>query len=728
MGRSGFVGFAVALPILLVAGLVGCGSNSAVNTTNFAVPASIAITPTPNLSMETGTNQSFTVSVLTSTSTAITEPVSFQSSNTAVVTVAASGLACAGSWDSLSNPQICTPGPVGVAQITATAQGVSSPPTTVNVHQHIDKLVVTEIPPPPPNPPPPAACSSVGQARYFAAKAYSRGADITSTVGIFNWQTQFSNVATLSTTAVGLLPGQIQATAAVPGLTSIFATIGNANSVPVYFTTCPVQSITLTVTSATSTSKTIMPTVLDTLGTMITAPLTWSSSEPASVSVTSSGGASASTAGGSATIIASCTPPTCNTGFYPSVPIYPENVVTMIVPSTGSPASATVYVSSTSCGTTDVCFSTTVPITAPANTLGSFLTLPATPNSLVFNRLGSKAYLGTNSGLFGSVGLAVLDATANSVGQIANLPGKVLAVSPDGTKVIVSDTAPADGPNQVFVLDTTTNAGSAFQITEATAADFSPDSLKAFILAGSTLYVYSKFDALQTIPLAAPANDVSFLSEGAFAYVAGGAPLATTVWSTCHSSTINNTPVDIIPMPAVPSFIRTLPGPGQLVLGDTASTFHLLAVNPPNIDIISANAPLLNPWTGCTPAVIDNNPLPTSFNLGQGNFVPKQLILSQDGLTAYVITSNLSSILVFNIAGQTSTAITLTGNAIPLSATLTPDGSLLYVGASDQTVHVVNTASGSDIQQISFPQSLCRNSIGQPAPVTCLPDLIAVKP
>src|ERR1700674_807800 len=143
MGRSGFVGFAVALPILLVAGLVGCGSNSAVNTTNFAVPASIAITHTPNLSMETGTNQSFTVSVLTSTKTAITEPVSFQSSNTAVVTVAANGLACAGSWDSLSVPQICTPGPVGVAQITATAQGVSSPPTTVYVHQHIDKVVVS---------------------------------------------------------------------------------------------------------------------------------------------------------------------------------------------------------------------------------------------------------------------------------------------------------------------------------------------------------------------------------------------------------------------------------------------------------------------------------------------------------------------------------------------------------------------------------------------------------
>src|SRR5580700_8202026 len=121
MGRSGFAGFAVALPILLALGMAGCGSNNAVTTTNFPVPASITITPTPNLSMEIGTNQSFSATPLTSTNGAINEPVSFQSSNTAVVTVAANGLACAGSWDSLSSPQICTPGPAGAAQITATA-------------------------------------------------------------------------------------------------------------------------------------------------------------------------------------------------------------------------------------------------------------------------------------------------------------------------------------------------------------------------------------------------------------------------------------------------------------------------------------------------------------------------------------------------------------------------------------------------------------------------------
>ncbi len=207
----------------------------------------------------------------------------------------------------------------------------------------------------------------------------------------------------------------------------------------------------------------------------------------------------------------------------------------MFVPHTGTTESATIYVSTTSCGTTEGCFSTVVPITAPANTLGNFFTLPATPNSLVFNTQGTDAYLGTNSGLLGSVGLAALNTSSNSITQFPSAPGKVLAVSPDGSKVIISDTSPEDGPNHVFVFDTATNTSPTFQITGATAADFSPDSLKAYIVAGSTLYVYSKIDGLKTIALAAPANDVSFLSEGAFAYVAGGAPSSVTVWRTCDN-------------------------------------------------------------------------------------------------------------------------------------------------------------------------------------------------
>ncbi len=718
MGRCGLFGFAffIAFLIFALGGLVGCSSGSPVSTTSFAVPASITLTPKSNASMEIGTFQTFLATAMSSTNTTIAEPISYQSSNTAVLTIASNGLACAGSWNSLSNPQICTPGGVGVAVVTATAQGVSSPSTTVYVHQHIDKVTVSLLLPP--NQPPPVnPCLSVGQSANYQANAYSRGVDVTSTVGVFSWQLLNPSVATLNTSDNALLQGQIQVTAKIPGLTPLFATIGNVNSIPLSFTTCPVQSITLDVTTSTSTSETITPTVVDTLGTTITGiPLTWSSSEAASVSVSSAGGASGTAMGGTATIIASCTPPTCNTGFYPSLPIYPANVVTLTVTPTGTTQASTVYVSTTNCGTTDGCISTVVPVTTP-NTLGNFIALPATPNSLVFDRQGNKAYLGTNSGQFGTVGLAVVDAGTNTATQFASLPGKVLAISPDGNQAVISDTSAEDEPNHVFVFNTTTSAVSTFQITGATAADFSPDSLKAYIVAGSTLYVYSTADGLRTISLAAPANDVSFLSEGAFAYVAGGAPSAVSVWRTC-----DNGRADTVGVPAVPAFIKTLPGPAKLLPADTPDAYHFLAVDPPGLDIISVNT---TP-SGCTPAVTDG-PV-ASFNLGQGNFVPTQLIISQDGSTAYVLTSNLNSVLAFNIPGQTSFAIPLVGNPTPLSASLTPDGTLLFVGASDGLLHIVSTVAGGDTQQISFPQGLCQNSVGRPFPITCNPDLVAVKP
>jgi WD40 repeat protein len=93
------------------------------------------------------------------------------------------------------------------------------------------------------------------------------------------------------------------------------------------------------------------------------------------------------------------------------------------------------------------------------------------------------------------------------------------------------------------------------------------------------------------------------------------------------------------------------------------------------------------------------------------------------------VTPNFKSILVFNIGAYTSSAIPLAGNGIPLQASLTPDGTQLYVGSSDGTLHILETNTGTDVLQISFPLGLCQNSAGQPFPgLTCNPDFVAVKP
>ena len=718
MGRFGSFGSVLA-GLIALAGLAGCGS-SPVTTTTYPVPAKITLSPTPAASMEVGTAATFTAAALGSSNQVLTEPLYYQSSDPTVVTIASNGLACAGSWDSLTNPTTCTAGRVGVAQVTATAQGVTSPTTTVYVHQHIDSITLI-----------PAAnqqsspCQSVNRTFIYEAHAFSRGNDITLTVGQFVWTALNSKVATLSNTAAGLANvvngvslNQVQVTASIPGTTPLYATVDTANSVPVSFVTCPVQSIVLAISTSTGSSQQITPTVTDVLGnTLLNVPLTYSSSQPASVGVSSSGAVSATTGtGGAATVIASCTPPSCNIGFLPSLPVYPQNVVTQVVPGSAAPG-GTVYVTSTGCANIDNCFTAIVPIAYPANTLGTPAAITPSPNSFVFAPTGGQAYLGTKFGTFsGGPGLTILNAAASppTAAQVPGAPGKVLAVSPDGGTVIVSDTV--NRPNQVYIVNAATFAVTAYSISGATAANFSPDSLKAFIVAENSLYILSKLDHLQTINLSAPANDVSFLTEGAFGILAGGSTSGLTVFRTCD----DGGPFAVATTPA-PIFIRPLLGASRLIPFDTTPNYHFLALDPPNLDIISVHT---TP-TGCTPTLTGGV---LSYNLGQGNFPASQFLVSEDGSAAYMISPSLNAIPVFDTTGLTSSSIALTGNVTPVQAALTPDGGHLYVAASDGNVHVLDTNLGADILQITFPQNFCLTSAGQNEPFTCKPDLIAVQP
>ena len=760
MGRSSLIVRLVFIfiAVSLIAGLTGCSSTSPTRSTNFPTPASISLSPANPVSLDAGAaTQTFTATPRNSSNTTITTPVTFLSSNTAVLTIATNGLACAGTWDSLTAPQICTPGPVGTAQVTARSHGVSSPPTTVYVHQHIDKIVISPVTG---QTPPSGPCFSKGQSFNYQANAFSRGLDITGTVGPFTWQSVNNDVTTLaiatdSAPVAGLATGQVKATAHTPGITSLVASNGNVNSQPLDFTTCAVQSITLAVTGSTTNSinvtsgsgKTATATVVDTQGNTITGvPLTWSSSNPASVSATS--GSIATPQAGGATVVASCTPPTCNIGLKPLLPIYPEGAVDVVVAPAGTTTTTTptVYVSSTgfstspagNCATTVGCVSLLIPIGSPNNTVGAAVGLPATPNSLVFDRQGAKAYMGTDFSFFGSRGLMQITvASPPTVTQFKSVTGKVLTVSPDGKKVILSgadpNAVPVPGSNtappatQVIVFDTTTNTGTTLNIAGATAADFSPDNLRAFIAAGPNLYVWSAQDALKKISLTAPARDVSFSPEGAFAFVAGGSSSSSvTAWSTCGlSSALTNNVV----LPSTPLFLKALPRDAVNLAdpptaGSATTITSVLAVDSPGIDLFRvARAP-----TGCNSTASSGTATP--FNLGQGSFVPLQLIVSQDAARAYVLASDRGSVLVFNIDNQTSSAIPLSGDAIPIQASLTPDGRRLYIAAADGQVHILDTQNGGDILQISFPTdtTIFRAGLCNGVPFTCNPDLIAVKP
>src|SRR5262249_10847682 len=148
----------------------------------------------------------------------------------------------------------------------------------------------------------------------------------------------------------------------------------------------------------------------------------------------------------------------------------------------------------------------------------------------------------------------------------------------------------------------------------------------------------------------APATDVTFLGNGIAGYLAGGDPKGASFLPTCD---LAGTPSGIDSTSGV-SMLRPLPD------GVT-----LLALAPPAIETITATIS----GSGCPDprgSLVITNQVNPGVDFGQGNFVPTQLIVSSDGSVAYVLgktlapsSQPLSDILVFNVAGRTSSAIAL---------------------------------------------------------------------
>ena len=765
--------FAVISISLAFGSLTGCGGGSATGTAAVPTPAKINLAP-GNSSIDIGSTLQFTASAVTASGGAITTlPIVYSSSNPSVLSFvpSAGGLACAGKWDTAG--RVCTPQGAGVTQVTATGNGVSSAPVTVYVHQHIDTITLTEINPPIPQPDCITLAQAPGIQNYleFQARAFSNGAEITNTVGSFNFSQNNSSVTKISTSDSTLLNNngnqitQARFTASTPGRTQIFATISGVSSLPLLFETCLVQSINLQVgnspgntsfaVGSNTSGTTITPTVIDRLGNALTNPvpkLDWISLSPANASLTPNTSTSGGTLAGTATvkastpggtgIIAVCVAPNCNVGLQPIQPVYsstnPSGSLYLGTPIigliTGSPVtSGNVYVTTTQCGTINGCQPLIFPIAIKTNAAGNSTTLPSSPNSMLFAPTGKSIFLGSSAGLI--IFNPAAAAGTNPGCQLSGVPGKVLAVSLDGDKVIVSDTVSI--PNQLYVVSGLSASGSGtvcgststvstpFLIPGATAAAFSPDGLKAFIIGKATasdpnpdtLYVYSTVQSLKTVPLAAPANAVSSYANGALAYLSG--PSGVTMRNACDT-----TYAQAASFPTgTPSLFQAL-----------SDGVHALGLESPGVDVfdVTVQAPTPaksgSPSDTCPFGVISANS--TFVNIGQGDFIPLKLIVAPDNSKAYILASNLGSVFVFDLGVNTVTALPLTGNPVPLDASLTTDGTTLYVGANDGAIHVVSTVSGGDLQQITFTNnnnsnktSLCSN-----IPQTCNPDLVAVQP
>jgi hypothetical protein len=808
----------------LLSFLAGCGGSKPPGPSLF--PGKITLTPATIATVQLGSTVIFSASAQNASGTSVNATFTYQSSDTSILNIAPNGVACAGIWDAAFVN--CTPGNYGVVQVTASAFGATSPPTLVYVHPPVDNVQVSFICPLPSGVPPacpgqqtipiacvsqsvpsysctpgsqtaqPPSCLSANQSMTLQAKAFSKGVDVTASVGPFTWTETSSTVAgvtpIVTDTTTNIPTNQISVTPNAPGFTAVYAAASNVSSQPYFAETCPVQCVALELggigsgqTSFSvnkSTSQTVIATAVDVQGCVVPkATLTWSSSQPGSVLAGSdAAGCPAGTtcavstpAPGSGSVTAACVPPTCNIGFPQSVaglpqtlvqpvPVYPVNAISGLV--SGAPVSTSVLVTSLDCATNLYCSDNLYSVSTSTNESGNPTALPAPPNSLLLDPAGDKAYMGGN---FESLAInpANFGSSNSPFSSLGNVTGKVLATSANGNSAIFSDTTHT--PNQVYVVNTAASSASGITtlyISGATAAAFSPDGLKAFIVgpagpscniasAPACLYVYSPVQALQTIPLTAVATAITFSSTGAFAFLTGGsATSAITAFNTCDNSSI---PLAIT-LPAAPLFLKDVPpgsAPPPVASAGFISACDPKAIHSPTncagldvligldntgMDLIATNnyQPSNAPACPQTVAAASNPPFsPQHFDLGQGTFNPINFFLSPDASTAYIVASDRSEILVYNFLTHATAGIPLANNittgqsVTPVTASITVDGTLIYVAGSDGNLHEVSTTAGTDLMQITFPNlpdvtnPFCSNGAST---IACTLDFVAVKP
>jgi len=525
-------------------------------------------------------------------------------------------------------------------------------------------------------------------------------------------------------------------------------------------------------------------------------PLTWSASQPGDIATgtgcTLSCGLTTPNPG-SGTVTAACTPPNCNIGF-PIVPaslsgdltqctqffqaqyphfagcpqLIPEPVYALSPPSpplqvpplpqtgaisgvvTGSAATSSVLATSTGCAGTppDTCSTSIYSFATSKGVAGSAFPLPTSPNSILFDVAGDKAYLGSE---FGAVLLtpANFGSNNNPYASLGTVNGRVLAVSNNGALSVFSDTIHT--PNSVYLVNAaTSNSTSAINlnIPEAVGAGFSPDGFKAFILgdSGRSLYIYSALTTLvgpgsggpgtnPQLALAEPANSVAFSPNSAFAFVAegyttsGGANL--TAFSVCDNSLANS-----IPLPAPPLFMQVLPNvhlngvdSKGLAIPDG---IHIVVLDSTGFDIITASISAPPGGALCPQTLSFASTGVQRIELGQGTIQPVNFFASGDGSLLYIPVLGRSSILVYNFENGGVSGIELQSNATPLGASMTADASAILIAGSDGLLHQVNTGlGGADSFLVAFPD--LTNQLNPfctfiPTSGPCALSLVAAKP
>ena len=696
----------------------------------------------------------------------------YGTTNNKLVDISPSGQICAGTWNrntgggipdytycNFPSPMPATGGlPYGIAFITASANSVTSNPVQVFVHAQVSSISLVG----------PQQCLSQTQTASLNAQAcYSVNGqqvlmckpasvtnpaqfacplpagltsvpDCSAAVGYLNYSVGSAAIATINTNTN-------QITANSPGTTAINASVAGSGSSAGYFSTCPPQSINLTLSNGATTGtvtrgvqQNLITTVLDTNNLPINGlSLDYQSTNPIDITVNSSGGVTPRFPG-VGSVYAVCQPALCNPspinelGFNGTGLSIASNPVNLTTPGTISD-----FVWFAAPGKSQYF----VPIELLTGTIGSTVRLPYVPNSMVMDQGGTSLYFGSERELM------IYTTASNTISkQDTGAPGVVLAVSPNNAQVLVNDQV-----RQLFYLYNASAGGfttfgglgnaaawKTLYITDNAALNNPP-----FITGHTdTLYVYNQNTGWSTYPLPPsplPAGSIppsnlpgnvavsNTLQTPALAIPSVGAylrgtPTVARTW--CPTGTVGNSAsMTLYPQgdsEPVQSDVLTATTDGKHILSAAllggGITLSDVAVNVPSIACPIATVGSTQTLSALT---IQHPSTPfTQASLNVNATAINQLVASPVSNLAFVLYSGASTdaqlpYYVPGANGATGTVgyVTLKGASsitAPLAGAFTPDDSIFFVStAGDNQIHYISipanpgTTPPADTQQIS---------------------------
>jgi hypothetical protein len=653
----------------------------------------------PDFTTCTPTNKSGTVFVVASAEGAASNPLPIY-----VHPVVTSVVLGALSTDCLNDPATnCSPAAFGNQQVSCTVDPGTGCCTKPVTSQNAIAL---------------NSCASQSTTGQLAARVYQNASttaanNISCKVGHLSFTPQTASIVTIDQNGV--------ATAQQPGSTVIAANIANAGSSAGFFSTCPPTKITLCVPNGTACTPSInvnpnnvqpiTSLATDKNGTILTGlSLEFESTTPTTIPAASAGTVTP-TFPGSAAITAICQPPSCNPSPFNQIGLFgngkpvTSNPVTITAPGINS---TNLYIAST-----NSLYLVPVDFTQPQT--GAPIRLPYQPNSMVISDDGSSIYMGSAFEI-----MTFSAATNGLTAQDPSVTGTVLAVSPDGSTLVITD------PIRQFVyLYTASGGGIQTQFGGVgTHAVFSPDSQTVYITEGdynastgvitpnNGLLVHSTFTGWYQTTSSQATTDVALGVPTVGAFFAGNpttarsyCPVTTTTTANGESTTTNVFYPDAGVMGAASNRIATT-NDGFHVLGATTAAFTDLAIPSPGLP--TGNCPLADGTAqNFTTNQVFSGALPGVTATAVTGILP-----TSDSKIAFVTYTGTGGV-VPEYTPQATGAGTLT--SVPLSTAVgTPiapivgvvsaDNQTFYAGTSgDNAVHLLTKQTDGSYKDVTKP-------------------------